>query len=485
MVKHPFFVPSLIGTTILSSSTDGTKDVYKWKNHPFFDYYSKLESLLNVKFSKLRNVSFHMKPIELHMQSLCELLNKQKKHYKDPLNCERAIPTKSQYLKSFGLDLSLSLEELFDESETSLNSNEQPNHWSSVLPARFIERNYELDSKFDRLVHKSFALLKKHWVEKGYMDEDGNLLDEPIYKFNLVSKNTLGTNVGAKSAPYLLLGVKRRFGFFKRHENKEEVFLTEDLSSKDDSSISDPYDISYIPDQIPSTESLYSINQSLVTHGVAVVRKVFTREQIKQIKKMLHIKTTLARETAFKILEVDPNVSAMKYSRGRIHCILRGTSFNELISPLQAFWMPIVYYNMKTNRYNLRMLMQTHLDTLSYAEPWHRSNRRFGLNVVVPLDDIDVNGGRIQFLTGTQGDSNKNFAYEIGPSGVDLEVGDILIYNSSILHRNTINETNVCRSMLIFTYDHTDTPPPGQGTTRSIFDKFYGNFVVGINKMFY
>eukprot|EP00375_Theileria_parva_P003789 XP_766475.1 hypothetical protein [Theileria parva strain Muguga] len=66
---------------------------------------------------------------------------------------------------------------------------------------------------------------------------------------------------------------------------------------------------------------------------------------------------------------------------------------------------------------------------MSFVEPWHRENKRSGISIVVPLQDTNKSNGRMQFLPGTH--------LIPGPVGVDLNEGDVLIYNSSILHRNT------------------------------------------------
>lgn len=50
--------------------------------------------------------------------------------------------------------------------------------------------------------------------------------------------------------------------------------------------------------------------------GIAVIRNVFDKGDIQEIRHALHLKSSLARDAAFKIIETDPNVSALKYTRG-------------------------------------------------------------------------------------------------------------------------------------------------------------------------
>lgn len=86
---------------------------------------------------------------------------------------------------------------------------------------------------------------------------------------------------------------------------------------------------------------------------------------------------------------------------------------------------------------------------MSFVEPWHRNNCKFGITVVVALDDINEKNGRVQFLPGTHskssevdpyktGVSNHSYSnHNVGKVAVDVKSGDVLIFDSRILHRYT------------------------------------------------
>ncbi|BAM39446.1 conserved hypothetical protein [Theileria orientalis strain Shintoku] len=492
--KHPSYSFSLDSKTLFTSEGDEENHDLSgerlWKDTRFINYVKTLSKLINIPKIKIHQLSKNLNPVELQLQTVLEILYYQKAHYTDPLKYSKSIATKRYYIKALGPDLSIEMDKLIDESNTCFEHGKVPEHWMSILPASSIERRHNLEMNFRNLVTRSFKMLYSHWKNMGLISESGDILNEIRPKYNTIAKNSLGKNIGAKSAPYLLFGESSLWSRLKRKlANEHDAFL---ISRDSD-------EISYVPNNIPSIKFLYKVKSTLNKYGVAVVRNVFNKEQIREIKNKLHLKSTQARDNVFKIIEMDPNVSTFKFTRaGRINCVLRGTSFNEALSPLQSFWMPFVYYFMKNDRYSMELnkvacrrifLSNVQLissDAMSFVEPWHRENKNAGITVVIPLQDTHKSNGRLQFIPGTHVRQAKDqHVYCVGPVGVDLKEGDVLIYNSSILHRNTINESNVCQSMVVFSYDHVDTPPPGQGLLKYIVDNYHGNMIVNLNKLLF
>ncbi|XP_953820.1 uncharacterized protein TA06590 [Theileria annulata] len=493
MAKHPSYSFSLDSKTLFSTSEDEQNyDLMSeklWKDRSFLKCVKSLSKYIVIPKSKLENLSRNLVPAELQIQALLEILSNQKLHYNNPLKYDKSSATRSCYLKSLGLDLTLELDQLIDESGTSFEHLKVPQYWTYMLPARYIEAKHNLDTDFKTLVSKSFKLLHKYWQKSGLISDDGDVTFEVEQKFNTIAKNTIGKNIGCVSTPYLPIGgysILKRFGtLFKRPSP-----FTVNCDSG-----------TYVCNNLPSFPFLFKVKQTLDKYGVAVVRNVFSKDQIREIKSKLHIKSTLKRTQMCQRLNIqEVGTICHIISLGRINCVIRGTSFNEYLSPIQSFWMPFVYYLMKrdslyllvfSNYEYINCIKWVWVDSMSYVEPWHRENKRSGINIVVPLQDTNKVNGRMQFLPGTHNEPSRLNPYTCGPVGVDLNEGDVLIYNSSVLHRNTINESNVCQSMVVFTYDHVDTPPPGQGNllndqynlgvVKYFFDNYYGNAIVNLN----
>lgn len=111
-------------------------------------------------------------------------------------------------------------------------------------------------------------------------------------KYNTIAKNTLGKNIGCTATPYLPLeGCNILKGLRRIFNKRPSPFMINSGSN------------TYICNNIPSFTFLFKVKQTLDRYGtfttfynmlgVAVVRNVFSKDQIREIKSKLYIKSTL------------------------------------------------------------------------------------------------------------------------------------------------------------------------------------------------
>jgi ectoine hydroxylase-related dioxygenase (phytanoyl-CoA dioxygenase family) len=67
-----------------------------------------------------------------------------------------------------------------------------------------------------------------------------------------------------------------------------------------------------------------------------------------------------------------------------------------------------------------------------------------------------------------------------GAQAPELAVGDVLFYDSRVLHRGLANQSNTNqRPVLIYRYDDVDTMPPGHGLVTTAVFRALGNKLGG------
>eukprot|EP00375_Theileria_parva_P003788 XP_766474.1 hypothetical protein [Theileria parva strain Muguga] len=259
MAKHPSYSFSLDSKTLFTSSDDSENyDLLSeklWKDRIFLKCVKSLSDYIVIPRSKLENLSRNLVPAELQIQALFEILCNQKLHYNNPLKYNKSVATKSYYLKSLGLDLSLELDQLIDESGTSFDHLKVPQHRTYMLPARYIDAKHNLDTNFKALVSKSFKLLHTHWERTGVIS-DGDVGLEVDKKYNTIAKNTLGKNIGCTATPYLPLeGCNILKGLRRIFNKRPSPFMINSGSN------------TYICNNIPSFTFLFKVKQTLDRYG--------------------------------------------------------------------------------------------------------------------------------------------------------------------------------------------------------------------------
>ncbi|KAK1936006.1 hypothetical protein X943_000908 [Babesia divergens] len=418
----------------------------------YLTYIKRLDACLGVSRGVLMLSARLLNPVELQLQAVCDILYHQKLRYYDNKQYDRTFPTRAPFRNSLGLKLASDLEQLIDEFEKQKDESSG----TTMSLASLLFSKYQESDSLRKLEVDAFQLLSRHWHDANYLVPNNEHLDQG----DTIAMHSMGKDVGSEAVPYL---VDQDF-------NESSMW---DWILPNKTEIRDGIE-NLRPNRVLSLSTLDKIDRDLKKYGIAVIRNVFDKGDIQEIRHALHLKSSLARDAVFKIIETDPNVSALKYTRGRIHCMLRGTSFDRLLAPLQRFWIPVVYYTLGRSVYisNIQLISS---DVMSFVEPWHRNNCKFGITVVVALDDINEKNGRVQFLPGTHskssevdpyktGVSNHSYSnHNVGKVAIDLKSGDVLIFDSRILHRYTINDSNRCQSCLVYAYDYRSTKPPGQG----------------------
>ncbi|SJK86275.1 conserved Plasmodium protein, unknown function [Babesia microti strain RI] len=289
--------------------------------------------------------------------------------------------------------------------------------------------------------------------------------------------------------------------------SKGSTFIVSDFGNKNhlNKNLDSPYiGLHFEHDRTFTLEGLDIVHNIINNLGFVVIKNVLSEEHIQTIRDCLNLDRAQARDVAFSILEEDSNVNAAKYTRGRIVCSLRGTTYDTKLRRVQMFWTPLLHYVMPRSiasfPQNRQMSLEKSLyiswinlilsDPLSDYECWHRNNSKYGITVVIPLDYRTDEDGRIEFIPYTHSPNfnrnSKNIlnAIKKGPVGVDVKPGDLIVYNSTILHRYTMNKSFDCKSDLVYQYDYVDSVPPGQGRLHFMYDKLLAKLIVFCNKFY-
>jgi ectoine hydroxylase-related dioxygenase (phytanoyl-CoA dioxygenase family) len=131
---------------------------------------------------------------------------------------------------------------------------------------------------------------------------------------------------------------------------------------------------------------------------------------------------------------------------------------------------------------------------------FHQDNSRRGLTVLVPLCDVPVERGPTQLLLGSHaltgaGGGGRWRRGAGGGAGLVTEAfdnlgavlpraslhapalrkGDVLVYDSRVLHRGLENRDSEARPCLVFRYDEEGCAPPGHGPLSTVVFRQIGN----------
>ncbi|OEH77921.1 hypothetical protein cyc_01069 [Cyclospora cayetanensis] len=225
--------------------------------------------------------------------------------------------------------------------------------------------------------------------------------------------------------------------------------------------------------------------------GFIVLKNALTPKQLQELQQATFSATATAAEGGMKMKEVDPNVYCTRPTYGRLHCLLRGSLVENSIVDAQRLLMPLVHSYLpsgahleaggakKKNKLFVSEMQTVNADALALAQPWHRDNSHRGITVVIPLVHVHSSNGPTELLPGSHtlsGEDGKDswvhwmcslpaFFRNVLAGGTTvkavLEPGDLLVYDSRLLHRGQANETWHPRPSLVLRYDYEDTPPPG------------------------
>ncbi|KAF8822710.1 Phytanoyl-CoA dioxygenase (PhyH) superfamily protein [Cardiosporidium cionae] len=143
-------------------------------------------------------------------------------------------------------------------------------------------------------------------------------------------------------------------------------------------------------------------------------------------------------------------------------------------------------------------------DSLAISQSWHRETKRRGLTVFIPLAKIsaEAENGCIEVLPGTHILRPENeptlstrishllrffrcFEETNGPYSVNLDLGDVLICDSRLLHRALSNETWLTTPMLIMRYDYEEERFPGISLVDNRLARIVGKLATVVQKLYY
>ncbi|KAF4691855.1 hypothetical protein FOZ63_004951 [Perkinsus olseni] len=135
---------------------------------------------------------------------------------------------------------------------------------------------------------------------------------------------------------------------------------------------------------------------------------------------------------------------------------------------------------------------------------WHLDNGAGGLTVVVPLTLDDEMLGPLMVLPGSHHVAGKNAtdwwwtrALKVfkgaltssGPDGntsITYDLGDAIIYSGKMIKRERGNRKyNRSKVYLVWRFDFTDTPPPGQNVFQTVWYDICGYFLDHLKKFYF
>lgn len=128
-------------------------------------------------------------------------------------------------------------------------------------------------------------------------------------------------------------------------------------------------------------------------------------------------------------------------------------------------------------------LVESH--RLSEAQVFHADNSSKGLTFVIPLCNQTAENGPTELLTQTHGIEEfcqlKNIHHGkiVAPK---LQLQDLLVFDSRLLHRGLPNSSDSSRSILVIRYDCINTRPPGMSTFGAMVRHYGGLFIYSVRK---
>ena len=89
---------------------------------------------------------------------------------------------------------------------------------------------------------------------------------------------------------------------------------------------------------------------ALEEKGFCLMKGALTKEEVRRVQEILHIDISTTSPTSIAIDQTDKNVQQDRFTVGRMHSLLRGSSYDDKLRWFHKAWMPIVSQYM--NQFN-------------------------------------------------------------------------------------------------------------------------------------
>ncbi|ORM42020.1 uncharacterized protein BXIN_1025 [Babesia sp. Xinjiang] len=163
---------------------------------PCMAYVEKWDEWLGISRDMVRRSARKLNPVELHLQTVSEVLYLQKQRQSDSSNFGRIDLMRAPFVKSLGEELATDIEVLIDRFESS---NNKPERWLDTIISVFYpgeQQSYGISN----LEHDVFRALSQHWEKHGYVGKgkESDALTETSDVYDV------GNDNGSNAAAYLL-----------------------------------------------------------------------------------------------------------------------------------------------------------------------------------------------------------------------------------------------------------------------------------------
>jgi len=237
---------------------------------------------------------------------------------------------------------------------------------------------------------------------------------------------------------------------------------------------------------------------NLQENGLCLLKNAVESTVVERAREALQLDMTRATHTGQALKKQDPNVWMSRFTTGRLHCLLRGTTVEDLLAGWQTAWLPVVHEYMATptgKRLFLSEIQLIVVDPLAETEVYHCDNRSApALSVYVPLVDASKSLGGQQVLPGshTLFDGTRGLFQRVQgvwraicnsrglvEFGVDQEWrhGDALLLDSRTIHRATQNDSFLGSAVVVFRYDFKSAPPGSASTLAAATARAAGSSI--------
>mmetsp|Transcript_122615 Transcript_122615/g.281060 ORF Transcript_122615/g.281060 Transcript_122615/m.281060 type:complete len:329 (-) Transcript_122615:3-989(-) len=232
--------------------------------------------------------------------------------------------------------------------------------------------------------------------------------------------------------------------------------------------------------QVLSESARKAAIKNLQESGLCLLKNAVDTGLLERTREALQLDMTRATHTGQALKKQDPNVWMSRFTTGRLHCLLRGTTVEDFLHSWQTAWLPVVHEYLSTptgKRLFLSEIQLIVVDPLAENETYHCDNRAApALSVYVPLVDASQTLGGQQVLPGshTLFDGSRGIVQRVqgvwraicksrGPiefgTNEEWRHGDALLLDSRTIHRATQNDSFVGSAVVVFRYDFKSAPP--------------------------
>ena len=262
--------------------------------------------------------------------------------------------------------------------------------------------------------------------------------------------------------------------------------------------------------RFPTEEDRQSALAALRTDGLVLIKSTIPPEMIESVRESLNIRSSFSlNPKRFDTREIHPekifegdraeDVSFHQLAPGRYSYQLRCSKLEQIVKPLHAGVMPIVWEHLLAQRSDTLLnrllgfppsssgsprvfLSDVSLiaaDPLAVEDSWHATNGGSGVVVLVPLSPHEKDNANIRFLPGSQkawdGLSGilQSFDRTLEMGGVTecpADCGDAIVMDARVMRMTGPNTWfNKSKVWVAFHYDFTDRPAPYQWLPRTLF----------------